>query len=321
MKNIRLFLGLTLNYIIDYFIFMKESGIFRKNVEEKLLAYITFTYHTIEKGFSMPQIRYGFGKKKVGTLLNNVLLYLARNYNTSRSQFIAACSVLEQYYCIHLENNFNISDYFTEKQYDSISRYAKSNIGGALKLNNKEYFSINLSNFEEFIKTRRSVRYFSENKVDIEKLEKAVELANFCPSACNRQSSKVYLINIQEKVDKILNIQKGVLATADQIHQLLVITSNRNYFFTSGERNQMFVDGGIFLESLLLCLHNEKIASCTLHWSLNFTHDKKIADIVGLTKGEKVIALVAVGNLVEDSDYIKVPYSHRKSVNELLVVR
>jgi hypothetical protein len=291
MKNVRLFLGLTLNYIIDYFIYLKDSGIFYKNNEEKLLAYITFTYHTIEKGFSMPQLRYGFGKKKVEVLLDNVLIYLARNYNTTRSQFIAACSVLEKYYKVHSENNFNIGNYFQEEKLVIISQYAKTDIGGAIELEQEEYFSPNVINFEKFVKSRRSVRYFSKNKVEIEKIEKAVELANFCPSACNRQSSKVYLINIQEKVDKILNIQKGVLATANQIHQLLVVTSSRNYFFTSGERNQMFVDGGIFLESLLLCLHNEEIASCPLHWSLNFTHDKKIAEIAGLSKGDKVIAL------------------------------
>lgn len=73
----------------------------------------------------------------------------------------------------------------------------------------------------------------------------------------------------------------------------------------------MLVDGGIFLESLLFCLHNEKIASSTLHWSLNFTHNKKNADIDGFAKGEKVITLVAIGYLVDDCHYIKVPYSHK----------
>jgi len=316
--KLRLFTGLSLNYFIDYYKYLIESGLLNKSTEIKLLAYITYTYHTLEKGFSMPQLRLGFGKKKVELLLANVLLYIEMNYDITNSQFIAACSVLKKYYDLNIENKYDVHSYFPRKYYVTIASFARDEIGGVVCFKKEEYFAACRKSFPDFIKSRHSIRYFTKEIVDIEKIKSAVELANHCPSACNRQSSKVYLINKQEQVDRILKIQKGVTATADQIHQLIVVTSNRSYFFTSGERNQIFVDGGIFLESLLLSLHNENIATCTLHWSLNRNHDKAIESVVGLSKGEKVIALLAIGHICDD---FKVPYSFRKSVDELLVIR
>jgi nitroreductase len=314
----RLFLGITLNYLIDYFNYIFQSGIFTKNTETKLLAFITFTYHTLEKGFSMPSIRLGFGKKKVRVLIEKVSLYIDSGYNVSRSQFIAACSVLKKYYDLHKQMEYNIHPYFTGKEFNTINKYANEHIGGAIECSKKTYFPVTYTNYSNFVRSRHSIRNFTETRIDLENIKRAVELANHCPSACNRQSSKVYLINMQQDVDAILKIQQGVLATADKIHQLLVVTSNRNYFFTSGERNQLFVDGGIFLESLLLSLHNEQVGSCTLHWSLNNHHDKEISSILGLSKSEKVIALIAIGNIEND---FKVPFSHRKEIDELLVIK
>ncbi|MFT4071752.1 MAG: nitroreductase family protein [Dysgonamonadaceae bacterium] len=316
--KIRKLLGLSLNYFIDYLVYIKESGIIQKNTEEKLLAFITFTYHTLEKGMSMPKIRYGFGQKKIETLLNLIKEYYRLNYNVSRSQFIAACSVLSKYYQLHLDAEYDIHKYFNQNDYSFVSQYAHPEVGGAITIKKDNYFPDSTFDFETFAKSRHSVRYFSNEFIEADKVARAVEIANYCPSACNRQSSRAYLVNNKEMVQDILGIQKGVLATSEYIHQLIVVTSNRNYFFTSGERTQLFVDGGIFLESLLLSLHNEGVAVCTLHWSLNRTHDAKIKKILDLSKGEKVIALLAIGKL--DGD-INVPASHRKSINELLVIK
>jgi len=314
MIKIRVLLGIILNYTLDCLFYIKYSGIFYENKEEKILAKLTFFYHSIEKGLSMPNIKLGFGRSKIERMLTLLNHYVDRDFDNTNSQFIATCSVLRKYYDLHEKEKYELKKFFSTKDYNLIRLYSVDRMGGTIEIHKSNYFSATQNSFDEFVKSRHSVRSFSNKLVEPIKLRRVVELANFCPSACNRQSCKVYSIIDKTKVEQILNIQKGIDSTAKFVYQLLILTSNRNYFFTSGERNQLFVDGGIFLESLLLSLHFENIAACPLHWSLNYSHDKKIKKIVGLRSEEKVIALVAIGYLNED---IKVPASQRKQINEI----
>mgnify|MGYP001162007338 FL=1 len=315
--KIRTLIALCLNTIIDGIKFARHSSIISANNQEKLIAIITFNYHSLEKGFSMPEIRLGFGRKRVKYLMNQISIYVNKNYNTKHSQFIAACSVLKKYYLLHNEKRYDVSSYFTKEQFDLINLYANPNIGGAIEMQKEHYFDFQYANYELFSKSRHSIRNFSERLVDHDKIKQAVELAKYCPSACNRQTSKVYLIEDSKKIQSILKIQQGILATSETIRQLLIITANRNSFFSSGERNQLYVDGGIFLQSMLLSLHYYGIGACPLHWSLNSGQDKELQKIIHFSNAEKPIALIAIGNI---ESKFRVPFSHRKNINEILVI-
>jgi len=312
----RSFIALTLNSFIDYLLYVCESGMFTEGNQQKLISKITFNYHTLEKGFSMPNLRYGFGKVKVKIILSRIKKYINNGYNIKASQFVAACSVLTKYYEVHEKEAFDVSSYYSNEDYLLIKEYADRNIGGALETSKNDYFQFINSNYEEFSKSRHSVRNFTSELVEVTLVEKAVEIAKFCPSACNRQTSKVYYIEDSKKIENILKIQKGINATSETIRQLLVVTADRNSFFTSGERNQYYIDGGIFLQSLLLSLHYQSVAACPLHWSLNFAQDKQLKRVIGMNSGEKAVALVAIGNVEE---MFKVPFSQRKSISEILV--
>ncbi|WP_423127238.1 nitroreductase family protein [Gaoshiqia sp. Z1-71] len=317
MRKIRGLLALFVNEIIDFVVYTMHSGLVFRYREKTMGALITYNYHSIEKGLSMPVTKYGFGQEKIKVLIRMIKYYVKNNYNIHYSQFVAACSVLAKYYLFHANAKYDISEFFKDADYQEIKRYSDSTVGGSMVIDGKSYFEGVRFDYINFSKSRHSIRNFSSIPVDVGKVENAVNLAKYCPSACNRQSSKVYLVQNKIAISEILKIQKGINATAELIYQLLVVTSSRSYFFTSGERNQHFIDGGIFLHSLLLALHYERIASCPLHWSLNFREDNKIKRIIGLSNGEKVIALVAIGN-VEDT--FKVPASHRKNIGELFSV-
>ena len=317
MRKIRGLLALVVNGLIDLVVYTTHSGLIFRNREKTIGALITFNYHSIEKGLSMPVIKYGFGQEKIKLLIRMIKDYIKNDYNVYYSQFIAACSVLAKYYLFHADAKYDISRFFKDADYQIIRRYSDSNIGGSTEIDGKSYFGEVRSDYINFSKSRHSIRNFNSIPVDVNKIENAVNLAKYCPSACNRQSSKVYLVQNKLVISEILKIQQGINATSDFIYQLLVVTSNRSYFFTSGERNQHFIDGGIFLHSLLLALHYEQIAACPLHWSLNYREDNKIKKIVGLSDGEKVIALVAIGNVEAK---FKVPASHRKNIGELFSV-
>ncbi len=316
MKVLRVAVATLLNSFFDLLLFLKFSGILGFDSQPKLLAAITFNYHTIEKGLSMEDLRFGFGKDKVLKILTRVKQYIAKDYDTGKSQFIAACSVLVRYYEIHHEAGagVDIESFFTKADFESINKYADKNVGGYINCLSQSYFEYSSASYELFSKSRHSVRQFSSKKVNLELIKESIEVAKFCPSACNRQAVSTYYIDNKDKIDNILKIQRGLDASSKYVHQLLVIASDRSHFFTSGERYQHFIDGGIFIQSLLLSLHYKRIAACPLHWSVNFQKDIALRKIIGNRKSEKVICLIAIGNIDQS---FKVPYSKRKNMEEI----
>lgn len=58
-------------------------------------------------------------------------------------------------------------------------------------------------NFEELILKRESVRKFSNNKVEEEKLDKILEAGRVAPTAKNLQPIKIYVIKSEDGLEKI----------------------------------------------------------------------------------------------------------------------
>ena len=84
------------------------------------------------------------------------------------------------------------------------------------------------------------------------------------PSACNRQSCKVYFYK-----DKNVNEELGIIIAGNtgfdwEVQKYIVVTSDISAFYDPFERNQVYVDGGIFTMALVEALHYYGIASCIL---------------------------------------------------------
>lgn len=312
IKNILL---LSVNYLYDFATFAIYSGSFSTNTEKKVLSKLIFNYHSIEKGLINEDIRYRFGQQKVKRMLYLIEIWNTRAYDLKNSQFIAANSVLLKYYELHRENNINIDDIISEKDYHFILKNARIEEGGTLNFKAKHYFSKINDNFEIFSNSRHSIRHFNGEKVSYATIEKVINIARNAPSVCNRQSSNVYFIDNEEMTKQVLKVQSGMNATADTVKQVLIVTSSLASFVSPVERNQMFVDGGIFLQNLLYSLHYYGIAACTLNWSKPFFYETNIRKHIDVGHKERIIAVIAIGYPKEN---FKVPYSKRKDVKEIL---
>jgi len=145
-------------------------------------------------------------------------------------------------------------------------------------------------------RSRHSVRDFdTELDVDNDRLRLAVELAATSPSVCNRQAWKAHLYRDRVKVTEILKLQSGNAGFGHSCSGVFVITTDVGYFAGSGERNQRWVDGGMFTMSLILALHGLDIATCTLNWSRGNDASAKLRTAAEIPREEDVIALVAFG--------------------------
>jgi nitroreductase len=127
----------------------------------------------------------------------------------------------------------------------------------------------------------------------------------------------VHLIENKILIDTILELQGGLKGYSANLSQLIVLTSDRNFFYSAGERYQLYIDGGIYLMNLLYALHFYGIVACPAHWGMPYQADIKMTDLLNLKNSEQIISLIAIG--VPTNEF-NTTLSLRKSSNENLFI-
>lgn len=314
---VRLYWG----YMYDYRRFLKSSFDFNKNklTKDNLRGEIAFEYHAIEKGLSHENLRLGFGKARVQRLLYLLNEWKKHDYQLTDTRFITGIAVIEEYISVHKKNSYNVDkiqlnleELLTEK-----NPLSKQVAGGALEISKSDFLTAKELEFERFSKSRRSIRNYGEEKISNDTLVKAIELAQNAPSVCNRQTSKVYVIKNQETIKQCLIIQNGIQGMAENISALLVVTSDNQYFGNINERNQSFVDGGLYAMNLLYSLTYNGVATCSLNANLNTKAMEKLRKILSISKSEDFIMFISCGSY---PDKCRFPVSCRDNVSEVMTI-
>lgn len=306
------------NMLYDLYFFCKHSNVFSANTLNKIEAKIILDYHSIEKGLLHKNLRLGFGKEKIIRLqkyLNNKKI----QQHISASQIEVAYHIMCEYYELHANKAYGITDYFSAETYMTykqlLDKRYSADFKGYIDCQNTTYFNSQESAFDVFSDSRKSVRNFSDLPVSDDLVEKAIGLATNAPSVCNRQPSRVYYVKNKKKIDEILEVQAGLEGFSKDINQLLVLTSDVSYFYLVGERYQHYIDGGVFLMNLLYALHFYQIAACPANWAKETSDEKKIKRIIPIRKSEKVICIIAIGNPIEE---FRTTLSKRRDASEVL---
>lgn len=318
-NSVKIRIKLILNYIYDYMLYAKHSTIFSKETFAKKEAELILQYHGLEKGmlFNPMKPRFAVNRvEKIIKLLNDDEIKSRINL----SQVFTGYMVAIEYYNLHKNKGIEISDYYTEENYlnfkEMVSKVNRDFNSGKIDLNIKDLY-IDNQNFYDFAKSRKSIRNYSGELVPRITIEKVIELANTSPSVCNRQGTKVKLIENKKLIDKVLEIQGGFTGYIETVHQLLIVTVDRQYFYTIGERNQFYIDGGIYLMNLLYALHFYKIAACPANWGKDIQAEKELNKYIQIPESEKIICMIPIGISVEN---ISVTLSQRRDVHEVLEI-
>lgn len=199
-----------------------------------------------------------------------------------------------------------------ENEFSSIlTQQYHSEYGGSITLH-KDDLMCDVSKVEKLFNSRHSIRDFSDTEVPLEKIYKAIEMANRCPSACNRQPSHVWLIS-----QAIWNAHTNDMNQVYNAKYHLLITASRHAFGLD-EINDWVVSASIFAGYLSLSLTAMGIGSCVIKKGLlNDNAYKKLKDHCGISDDEKIILEIAIGNY---KDTFNVPVSNRKTIKQLFTV-
>lgn len=299
-------------------IFSLESKPFRD--PENLAAIITMEYHRLEKGLALPNRRIGAGQDVVVRLLQAIHaqfklqgasdegaiglrtldVYLEETPRENlKAETLEHLSLLTQ-----LKNNYSVAG-------------ALGECGGYRDTTADEIRSYSGKAQVDFIRRRHSIRSYSEEPISAAVIHEITEIALSTPSVCNRQAWSVYALTEKELILKALAFQNGNRGFADSIPLLFVVAADLRRFVSVEERNQGWIDGGLFSMTLMLAIHAKGLGSCPLNWSATRENDRGLRQLLGIPEHEVVIMMISAGNLPEK---FKVTASPRRDVASILKI-
>ncbi len=176
----------------------------------------------------------------------------------------------------------------------------------------------------EIIKTRKSIRKFEKDDIDIEQIRGIIEVSLNAPSGGNSQNWFTYIIKNKDILNRMRNevevIYKkvvgkdapGVYTFFNEAPVVLAVTQkpyigsldtilektdkNRNY------DRKFIVNPGLqsvssFITHVLLAVHNEGLGACWMTGPL--VAKPELEDIIGIKSPDNLVALIPIGKPVE----------------------
>jgi len=291
----------------------------RKN-HENLSAIITMEYHRIEKSLSMPMQKQGSGQDAVVRLILALQQQLEESGISTEGQI--SLKVLETYLKetpLSLLKDQTLALLTTLEQIHR--EYAKLEVQlnnvGRIRINSDELFRKSNIDNHLFLRTRHSIRDFKDDPVDEALIKDICSLAMTAPSVCNRQAWKLYAFTKKNHILELLALQNGNRGFADKIPLLFIVATDLRRFVSVEERNQPWVDGGLFAMTLMLSLHSYGLGSCPLNWCATLSNDDRLRSLLKIPYHEAILMYVAAGHLPRE---LAVTESPRRSVESILSI-
>ena len=153
-------------------------------------------------------------------------------------------------------------------------------------------------NFKTLALNRQSCRDFNGEDVEIEKLQKAVDIALLAPSACNSQPWKIYCVTSPKKREMVLDAvtEKNRNLFLKKATAFMVIAEREAKIMKDVEQrfhSGFFVkyDVGELIAYLTLALKEQGLESCIIGW----VNADKLKEMLSLGEKEGAHLVVAVG--------------------------
>jgi len=138
------------------------------------------------------------------------------------------------------------------------------------------------------IKTRRSVRSFSNKEVPIEKIYQIIDAANNAPSACDIQGCRFILVNDQKVIKNLL--ERGAASFIKNIPTgILVIYNNQS---DNIEYKDHIQSASAAIQNMLLVANSIGLGAC---WICHLPSKKELRKIFKIPHNYDPIAYIAIG--------------------------
>jgi nitroreductase len=142
---------------------------------------------------------------------------------------------------------------------------------------------------------RRSVRWYRQEPVPREMIDRAIEVAAQAPSACNRQPFEFRIVDEPEMVRRIVAIPPGTAGFADNLPAVAVIVGKLDAFAKERDRHLIYIDGALAAMAFIYALETQGLSSCCINWADAGREERAMREALQLRPEERVVMLVAFG--------------------------
>lgn len=297
--------------------YLRYSRTLNVDSSSKLLAAIIEKYHVLEKALSFTECKEMFGKDAAESLIALLGTWAQKSY-CDNIQIEAAYGALYHYF-----EHIGESNVVTLKGHEEILKKLKEfecmarslEVGGVNMISGDKLKSDSKGDFASLVSARRSIRDYANEPVTDDLISRGVELAQLSPSVCNRQSSHVFYAIEPSRIESILSLQNGNRGFGVRSKAVIIVTSDISVFTGTKERNQSYIDGGLFAMSLMYALSYLGLGACPLNWCVNPDRDMKLKRLTGIPDSHNIIMLIAAGHIPES---LLIAKSCRFNVAEVL---
>ncbi len=161
---------------------------------------------------------------------------------------------------------------------------------------------------------RRSVRWYLDRPVPRDVIDRAVDVAGYSPTACNRQPFRIEIFDTPEAVSRVGAIPKGTPGWLHQIPCFLVIIGKFEAFRFERDRHIPYIDGCLAAMSLIYALEAQGVSSCCVNFPDYADTERRMAETLGLPPWERAVMCLAIGYPDPDEP---VPFSQKLPLESL----
>ena len=172
-------------------------------------------------------------------------------------------------------------------------------------------------NYLNFVKSRHSLRNYKKKKLKSKDIRKAIQIAKYTPSACNRQNIKVHYYSnwkMRQNIIKYINCKDGI--NLDSVN-IFIITFDINGLYGSGGRNQGYFNAGLFSMNLINSFHSMGIGSCFIQYDNNYNEEEKLKNFIKIPLNVRIAVIILAGYYKKKSEFT---ISQRKELSDYLIV-
>lgn len=162
---------------------------------------------------------------------------------------------------------------------------------------------------------RRSVRWFKQQPVPRELIDKAMLVGRQAPTACNRLPYEFKIFDDPKLAQKVAGIPFGTAGYSQQVPAVAVVVGKLDSYFSPRDRHAIYVDASLASMSFMFALETLGIGSSVINWPDFEPLEMKMQKTLGLDSSDRVVMLIAFG--YPDPDGI-IPFSQKK---DLQVIR
>ena len=251
--------------------------------------------HTLEKGLSHFNLR-PFGRKKIKTIIALLKKQLDIEHYERLFSFIIGINSLREYNRVYEEHKWTDKIEYKEV-FKFLKKYGKiiEQKTGAYVMTKEELKKDYEIDYNKFIKSRHSTRNYKNMTLRIEDIKKAVNMAKYSASACNRQYIKVHYYPKGKMRQNVIDYSLGKGGLYLEGVNTFILTFDVNGLKGAGERNQGYFNAGLFSTNFVNALHSLGIGTCFIQFENSVKEEEKLKKLNEIPSNERIAVILYAG--------------------------